>query len=306
LTTTRPIDSNASRAWLNEKVSREASAHHPLIQEVGKRLVSHAEWIKLDPNVWLEWRSSVGGDAVRNAFTQRFQNAQHHHWEPTHALWQEVQDERSKGSWMKQTQAWLNSKLKPVQPWVGDLSPSCVDFIVSNLSLHHEPEPERTFAHWAQALRPEGVVLFSALGPDTLRELHDLYLDMNWAAPAHPLIDMHDLGDMLVHSGFSDPVVDMERLVLTYSDAQTFLKDLRALGRNMSPNRFAAMRGRKFLSDLLAALENRKAETAGGRFSMTFEVIYGHAFKARAKEPKSSEVKLDLDSVRAQLKKPRI
>ncbi len=181
-----------------------------------------------------------------------------------------------------------------------------MDLIVSNLSLHHEVEPERTFEHWAQALRPEGVVLFSALGPDTLKELHELYQSLNWGPPAHPLIDMHDLGDMLVHSGFSDPVVDMERLELTYKDANTFLQDLRILGRNLSPNRFGALRGRKFLSDLLSALESRKIEALGGRFSMTFEVIYGHAFKALAKEPTSSEVRLDLESVRAQLKKPKI
>jgi len=306
LTTTRPIDANASHAWLHDKVSCVRSANHPLIQELGERLITHAEWIKLDPRDWLDWRASVGGDAAHNAFKQRFPNSKYHHWEPTGALWTEVEDRRQKSSWIKKSQAWLNSKFKPVQPLSVPLSPGSMDLIVSNLSLHHEVEPERTFEHWAQALRPEGVVLFSALGPDTLKELQELYQSLNWGPPAHPLIDMHDLGDMLVHSGFSDPVVDMERLVLTYSDAQTFLKDLRALGRNMSPNRFAAMRGRKFLSDLLAALENRKAETAGGRFSMTFEVVYGHAFKARAKEPKSSEVKLDLDSVRAQLKKPRI
>ncbi len=305
MTHTRPIDANACLAWLQGKVACEGSAHHPLIQEVGERLVSHAEWIKLDPKSWVEWRSSVGGDAPHKAFRQRFQSAEHHHWEPTPALWQEVQDRRAKGSWLQQTQAWFNSKFNPLSPLFGSLSKGSTDLIVSNLSLHHEVEPERTFAHWAQALRPAGVVLFSALGPDTLMELHELYQEMNWGPPAHALIDMHDLGDMLVHSGFSDPVVDMERLVLTYSDAQTLLNDLRGLGRNMSPNRFAALRGRGFLKQLLTALETRKNNSQGGRLSMTFEVIYGHAFKAEPKGAKSSEVKLDLESVRAQLKQPR-
>jgi malonyl-CoA O-methyltransferase len=306
LSQTPTLDAIASAAWFNEKISIEASNHHPLIQEVGERLIEHAQWIKLDPQHWMQWRASAAGERTFELLRARFRKAQAHHWESTPRLWQEVQARRNAGSLLGPMRAWLKSQFTPVQVLSGPLNPNTMDLIVSNLTLHQEAQPEHILSAWAQALRPQGVVLFSALGPDTLKELHELYQEQGWGTPSHPLIDMHDWGDMLVHSGFSDPVVDMERLQLTYSEAKTFIQDLRGLGRNLNPNRFGALKGRDFLAQLLKGLEKRAAGPTA-RFSMTFEVIYAHAFKAqpKSKSKKSNEFTLDLQSVRSQLQNSR-
>lgn len=304
LTTNQHIDAKASEAWLNEKVSVDRSLNHPLIQEVGERLMAHAQWMVLDPKDCLEWRASVGGDATHQALSARFKTAKQHLWEPSAQLWQKVQTQRNKRSLRNQVKAWMHKALPFEKPGSDVLQPNSMDLVLSNLSLHHEASPHVTITQWSKALRAQGVVLFSVFGPDTLQEVHSLYQAKHWPTPAHPLTDMHDWGDLLVQSGFSDPVLDMERIELTYTDAKTFLLDMRCLGRNLSPHRFGALRGRDFFNELSAALNLRKS-TLDGRFSMTFEVIYGHAFKAPVKERPSPEVKLDLESVRAQLRKSR-
>jgi malonyl-CoA O-methyltransferase len=88
---------------------------------------------------------------------------------------------------------------------------------------------------------------------------------------------MHDIGDMLVHAGFSDPVMDMEYLTLTYADAATLMRELRALGAtNATLGRPRGLTGRRRWERARAALDAMRRE---GRIPVTFEVIYGHAWK---------------------------
>jgi malonyl-CoA O-methyltransferase len=90
---------------------------------------------------------------------------------------------------------------------------------------------------------------------------------------------MHDWGDMLVHSGFAEPVMDMERLTLTFETPQRLLGELAELGRNFHPQRFAGLRGRGWKSRLLAAIDERLPRQSDGRLQLSFELIYGHAIK---------------------------
>ena len=92
--------------------------------------------------------------------------------------------------------------------------------------------------------------MFSCLGPDTLRELRSLYRSLGWPPPGHDFTDMHDWGDMLVHAGFAEPVMDMERITLTWETPQQVLDELRELGSNLHPDRFAALRGKEWKRQL--------------------------------------------------------
>jgi malonyl-CoA O-methyltransferase len=88
---------------------------------------------------------------------------------------------------------------------------------------------------------------------------------------------MHDIGDMLVHAGFADPVMQMEQLTLTYADAPAMMRDLKAIGAtNATQARPRALMGRHRWERALAALEAMRRD---GRIPATFEVIYGHAWK---------------------------
>jgi malonyl-CoA O-methyltransferase len=113
---------------------------------------------------------------------------------------------------------------------------------------------------------------------------------------------MHDWGDMLVHAGFAEPIMDMERITLTYSSADSLLDELRGLGRNLHTARFPALRGRRWRHTLCAALEHA-LQGPDGRLQLTFEVVYGHAFKPAPKLTVSSETRVPLEEMRRSLRK---
>jgi len=152
----------------------------------------------------------------------------------------------------------------------------------------------------------DGFVMFSALGPDTLRELRPLYQAMGWPPPAHEFTDMHDWGDLLVHAGFAEPVMDMERIVLTWESPQRLLAELRGLGANLHPSRFAGLRGRGWKAALEQALAHHLARAQEpGRLALTFEVIYGHALKAAPRARVSEQSAVSLQDMRAMLRTGR-
>src|SRR5262249_49075216 len=92
------------------------------------------------------------------------------------------------------------------------LADAALDLVWSNMALHWLADPLAAFREFARALAPDGLLMFSTLGPDTLKELRAAA----GAARVHVFRDMHDLGDMLVAAGFAAPVMDMEMLTLAY------------------------------------------------------------------------------------------
>ena len=161
----------------------------------------------------------------------------------------------------------------------GDLpfGPNSIDLVWSNLALHWHPQPDRVFAEWRRVLRVDGVLMFSNFGPDSLRELRAAFAEVDDCAHVLPFVDMHDFGDQLVEAGFSTPVMDMEVITVTYDTAQALLADVRALGGNPLSTRSRGLMGRAAGIRLQAALE--RGRRADGKLALTFEVIYGHAFR---------------------------
>lgn len=149
----------------------------------------------------------------------------------------------------------------------------------SNLLLHwlDDPLPALTEAH--RVLEVGGLVMFSTLGPDTLKELRGAFAD--GYAHTQRFIDMHDFGDMLVSCGFADPVMDMEVLTLTYDSFDEMLGELRAAGSSCAMTaRRHGLTGRQAWAQARAAYEGLRRD---GKLPATFEVIYGHAWKAQPK-----------------------
>ena len=151
--------------------------------------------------------------------------------------------------------------------------------------------------------------MFSCLGPDSLRELRALHAQMGWPAPHHDFTDMHDWGDMLVQAGFAEPVMDMERITLTYETPERLVQELRELGRNFHVARWPGLRGRGWAQQWRQALAAHAPRTAEGRFQLTFEVIYGHALKPVGRPRMLPESQIGLDDMRqmlAQRRSPRV
>lgn len=179
---------------------------------------------------------------------------------------------------------------------VGAPLPDGLQLVWSNLALGFHSDPPAELARWHAAIQPGGFVMFSALGPDTLRELRALHARAGWGPAAQAFTDMHDYGDMLVRAGFADPVMDQETIRLTWGDAQTVLRDLRAVGANTHPGRFAGCRTPRWRAALCTALESLRGPD--GRIGLSFEVAYGHAFRVDRPPRGAAHATFSVDELR--------
>ncbi len=171
----------------------------------------------------------------------------------------------------------------------GDLpfAPNSIDLVWSNLALHWHPQPDRVFAEWRRVLRVDGLLMFSNFGPDSLRELRAPFAALDGAPHVLPFVDMHDFGDQLVEAGFSTPVMDMEVITVTYDTPHALLADVRALGGNPLATRRRGLVGRAAWQRLLAALDAQRRPD--GKLALTFELIYGHAFRPAPRLTRAGE-----------------
>ncbi len=183
-----------------------------------------------------------------------------------------------------------------VPPQVGQL-------LWANMMLHAVADPEALVQSWRRALAVDGFLMFSTLGPDTLAGLRALYRDAGWGAAHAAFTDMHDLGDMLVAAGFADPVMDQERLTLTWATPEQLLDELRTLGGNADPARWAGLRTPRWRARLLAALRERSS--ADGRIGLEFELVYGHAFNPLPRARLAGETRIALDDMRTMTRSGR-
>jgi malonyl-CoA O-methyltransferase len=167
------------------------------------------------------------------------------------------------------------------------LKAAAMDLVWSNLALHWHPQPHGVLAEWARVLRVDGLLMFCCFGPDTFKELREVAPVTGHHARVLPFVDLHDYGDMLVEAGFASPVMDMEKLNITYSSAKKLLADVRALGGNPLEDRSRGLMTRQQGQALTRALEQRGDQN--GRLGLTVEVIYGHAFRARPRTTGTGE-----------------
>lgn len=200
----------------------------------------------------------------------------------------------------------LLSRLLPAKAGVdrvcadfGDLplGPNSVDLVWSNLALHWHPQPDRVFAEWRRVLRVDGLLMFSSFGPDTFRELRTAFAALDETAHTLPFVDMHDFGDQLVEVGFTTPVMDAERITVTYDAVEKLLADVRAFGGNPLATRRRGLVGRAARQRMVDAFEAQRRPD--GKLGLTFEVVYGHAFRPAPKVTAAGE-----SIVRFQPRKP--
>ena len=252
------------------------------------------QWIKQRPQAWADWGALRGGMQAHSQLAKTYPGSICFVAEP--------QGERAQAAIKKISKPWWNPGLWRAAPVRFDMPPpASVDMLWANMALHESADPQALLAQWHQALKVDGFLMFSCLGPDTVRELRALYARLGWPPAGHQLTDMHDWGDMLVQTGFAEPVMDMERITLTYETPQRLLQELAELGRNFHPDRFPGLRGKawkaRLLQELAAQLTN-----SDGRLSLTFEVIYGHALKAQPQFKVSPHSSVSVEDMRRMLK----
>ncbi len=288
------LDQMAAQRWLQ----RAPAASPWLHEEVGQRMAQRLDWIKLKPSHWLDWAPVRGGLQAHRAVAQALAASQSLIWEPVERHRTEAL-RALRPPWWSLARRWRGrDQMLEQQPPVG-----AAQMLWSNMLLHQHPEPRQLIAQWHNALQPDGYLMFSCLGPDTLHELTALYQRLGWGPCAAQFTDMHDWGDMLVEAGFAEPIMDMERIRLTYSHGAAMRGDLRVLGRNTHASRDRDVHGKYWLAQWDAAVQQLAAPSDGGRLALTFEIIYGHAVKPHPRMKVSEFSAVSLQEMRAMLKK---
>jgi malonyl-CoA O-methyltransferase len=287
------------RAWA--RLAREASAPW-LNAEVARRMGERLTIVRQVPRHVLDWWGELGASAALLA-----QAYPHAHVVPVLRPAIESVPEQGGADAGPGEPAWRRwFGLGPSRPRAipqADIAPAQAQLIWCNMGLHWATDAPTLMQAWQRALVVDGFVMFSTLGPGTLAALRELYAAQGWGSPHAPWTDMHDVGDMLVASGFADPVMDQETLRLTYSTPAAALAELRAFGANTDCTRFAGLRTPRWRTRLLEALGART--DAKGRVVLEYEIVYGHAFKAAPRARVAAETQVGLADMKSMLRRGR-
>lgn len=178
------------------------------------------------------------------------------------------------------------------------LADASVDMIFSSATLQWCNDLPGTFREFLRVLRPNGMLMFSTFGPDTLMELRASWAAVDGGSHVSPFWDMHNIGDAMLEAGLAEPVVDVDRLQLTYADVPSLMRDLKTLGaHNVTRDRRRGLTGKARLRAMVQAYEGFRRN---GRLPASYEVVYGHAWAPLQRQVDGLTV-VSLDAVRRQI-----
>ena len=244
-----------------------------LQKQVRDEMLSRLDLVKVTPQVILDTGCGTGHGSI--ALQKRFSQA--------HVVSLDISMSMLKATYAnqpflkklisKQNLVCADIELLPV----GD---GCVDILWSNLAMQWCNDLDAAFSEAKRVLKPNGLLMFSTFGPDTLKELRTS--SQNGHTHVSRFIDMHDIGDALTRAGFSAPVLDVEHYTLTYDDVKGVMRDLKAIGaHNATEGRARGLLGKGFLQQLIQQYEQFRKN---GKLPATYEVVYGHAWKSERQE----------------------
>ncbi|MDR2032692.1 MAG: methyltransferase domain-containing protein [Azoarcus sp.] len=281
-----PPDFPLDRALLRRRFSRAAARCDEaafLVREIARRMDERLDYIRIAPRRILDLGCGTGGDLER--LGARYPMAERigiDFAEPMLARARQRLAPRAGG-----LRRLFGSARPALQLAAADaarlpLPDASVTLAWSNLTLASIDTPQPVLREIYRALEDGGLVMFSTLGPDTLRELRDA-LPARGGARVHRFTDMHDLGDALLRAGFADPVMDMEILTLTYTRLDELFADLRAAGGNNAARmRARGLSGRAGWEAARARYDTLRRE---GRLPVSVEIVQGHAWKTAPAPP---------------------
>lgn len=253
--------------------------HAAILQrEVCDRMLSRLDYIKYTPDVILDAGSGTGYGTRK--LLMRYPAARMLAVDVAQAMHLQA---RPPVSWWRQ----LSGRKNQTSYVAGDMEQmpfkdSCTGLVWSNLTLQWCNDIKQTFSEVHRVLQTGGLFMFSTLGPDTLKELRHAFGKVDSYSHVNRFVDMHDVGDILVHCGFATPVMDMEYITLTYDDPISVMRDLKAIGaHNVTGGRRRGLSGK---TSWQAVLNRYEALRNGGKLPATFEVIYGHAWKPESRK----------------------
>ena len=258
------------RAFSRAAASYDSSA--VLQREVCKRMLERLDFIRLKPNCLLDAGSGTGWGGRQLA--ERYPDAQVVSLDIALGM---LQAAKSRFNWWQKLFGGSRQMAVCADVEALPLAAKSVEMVWSNLALQWCNDLPATFVELHRALKVEGLVMFSTFGPDTLKELRQAFNGVDGHNHLNRFADMHDIGDMLVQAGFSEPVMDMEYITLTYEDVRGVLQDLKSIGaHNTTQGRGQGLMGKSAFSRFLSNYEKLRRD---GKLPATYEIVYGHAWK---------------------------
>jgi len=221
-----------------------------LARAVGEQMLARLEWVALQPSVIVDVGCGVGHFGA--LLQQRYPTAKIMATDIAYPMLQYAKQQAHQSSWIC-----ADASVLPFRD-------HSVDLVFANLVLPWCADLEKSLREWRRILRPEGLLMFTSLGPDTLRAWRD---DLaNITIP--DFIDMHNIGDVLTRARFADPVMDVEYFTLTYRKLTDLFHELHASGMlNIADDHY----------EQLVAMGQARCTTEG-IWSVNYEVVYGHAW----------------------------
>ncbi|MFK5914188.1 MAG: malonyl-ACP O-methyltransferase BioC [Woeseiaceae bacterium] len=274
------IDKTAMRASF-EKAATSYDAAGVLQKEVATRLVERMDYMSMKPLQVLD--AGTGTGFVSQLIAEKYPKAKITALDLAFNMLQQAKQKRSfKQRWNKQFN-YINAEVENIP-----LADASVDLIISGLTLQWCQDLPKVFKEFRRVLAPNGLLLFSTFGPDTLKELRQSWAEVDDVPHVNAFIDMHLVGDALMQSGFLDPVMDMEMITVTYNDVKTVMQDLKQIGaHNVMQGRSHHMTGKTKLQNMIQAYEQFRAD---GVLPVSHEIVYGHAWVPEINKQESGVV----------------
>ena len=257
-----------------------------LQKQVREEMLNRLDLVKINPQVILD--AGCGTGAASHALQKRFAKSQVVSLDFALPMLQKTRSTSYQVGMLSQLKSIFgvtNQSLLCADIESLPLANASIGFVWSNLAIQWCNDLDAALQEFHRVLQPEGLLMFSTFGPDTLRELRiatsQQSADKGGFTSVSRFIDMHDIGDALVRAGFSAPVLDVERFTLTYDDVKSVMRDLKSIGaHNATDGRARGLLGRGFLKSLEANYEQFRTND---KLPATFEVVYGHAWRGKDK-----------------------
>jgi malonyl-CoA O-methyltransferase len=258
----------ARRAF--ERAAADYDRSAVLQRELADRLLERLDYVRLQPRRILDLGCGTG--YAVDGLQRRYRGAQVIALDFALPM---LLQARRRGGWLRRPHCLCaDAERLP-------LADGAADLIVSNATLQWCNDPQAAFSECLRVLSPGGLLMFTTFGPDTLKELRAAWSTVDGYTHVSPFPDMHDLGDALVRARFADPVMDTERLTVTYSQLADLMGDLKGIGaHNATDGRPRGLTGPRRLAAVTAAYEAHRRD---GRLPASYEVVYGHAWAPEQK-----------------------
>jgi len=237
-----------------------------LQREIAKRMGQRLDYIKQQPKRVLDVGCGTG--YITEDLLQRYPKAEVIALDIAQSMTRKTQQ---KGSWLRRPKAiCADAEILP-------LKADSIDFVISSLMLQWSNDLNKVFTGFHHVLAPNGLLLFSTFGPETLTEIRQSWSKVDNRPHTSDFPDMHEIGDALLQAGFQDPVTDMEMITMTYANVRQLMRDIKQIGAsNTDSERSKGLMGKAKLKAFEEAYEEFKTEE--GLYPASWEIIYGHAW----------------------------